>query len=109
MNSKPYKPAATCGSDGGPGARSCMKHRRLFAACITDQTNSNGSFMRTLIRTLLLAGFFFVPTIAHAHSTGVAANGWNDGFNHPLHGWDHLLVMIAVGLWAAQQRGHAVW
>jgi urease accessory protein len=27
----------------------------------------------------------------------------------PLHGWDHLVVMIAVGLWAAQQRGRAVW
>jgi len=32
-------------------------------------------------------------------------NGWHDGFNHPLHGWDHLLAMLAVGLWAAQQRG----
>jgi hydrogenase/urease accessory protein HupE len=36
-------------------------------------------------------------------------DGWHDGFNHPLHGWDHLLVMIAVGWWAAQQRGRAVW
>jgi hydrogenase/urease accessory protein HupE len=36
-------------------------------------------------------------------------NGWHDGFNHPLHGWDHLLVMVAVGWWAAQQRGRAVW
>ena len=36
-------------------------------------------------------------------------NGWHDGFNHPLHGWDHLLAMLAVGLWAAQQRGRAAW
>lgn len=28
---------------------------------------------------------------------------------HPLTGWDHLLAMFAVGLWAAQQRGRAVW
>ena len=39
----------------------------------------------------------------------MAVNGWSDGFNHPLHGWDHLVVMIAVGWWAAQQRGRAVW
>jgi hydrogenase/urease accessory protein HupE len=49
------------------------------------------------------------PTFAHAHTAGMTVNGWQDGFNHPLHGWDHLLVMIAVGWWAAQQRGRAVW
>src|ERR1700678_2369919 len=54
----------------------------------------------------VLLGF---PALAHAHSAGMAVNGWHDGFNHPLHGWDHLLVMIAVGWWAAQQRGRAVW
>jgi hydrogenase/urease accessory protein HupE len=50
-----------------------------------------------------------VPVETHAHTIGTAMNGWHDGFNHPLHGWDHLLVMIAVGWWAAQQRGRAVW
>jgi hydrogenase/urease accessory protein HupE len=49
------------------------------------------------------------PTLAHAHAGGITFNGWHDGFNHPLHGWDHLLVMIAVGWWAAQQSGRAVW
>jgi urease accessory protein len=24
-------------------------------------------------------------------------------------GWDHLVTMLAVGIWAAQLRGHAVW
>ncbi|TPQ29450.1 HupE/UreJ family protein [Methylomonas koyamae] len=40
---------------------------------------------------------------------GLDALGWNNGFNHPLAGWDHLLAMLAVGIWAAQLRGHAVW
>jgi urease accessory protein len=31
------------------------------------------------------------------------------GFAHPLSGWDHLLAMIAVGLWAAQLGGRARW
>jgi hypothetical protein len=49
------------------------------------------------------------PSLAEAHSAGLDVNGWSDGFNHPLHGWDHLLVMVAVGVWAAQQRGRAGW
>lgn len=36
-------------------------------------------------------------------------NDWSDGFSHPLEGWDHLLAMVAVGVWAAQLRGHAIW
>jgi hydrogenase/urease accessory protein HupE len=61
-----------------------------------------------ILKTVLGLGVLS-PTLAHAHSAGTALNGWHDGFNHPLHGWDHLLVMIAVGWWAAQQRGRAVW
>jgi urease accessory protein len=63
------------------------------------------------IRFLALAAFV-LPVLAHAHpghegheltwdfSTGVA---------HPLSGWDHLLAMIAVGLWAAQLGGRSRW
>ena len=31
------------------------------------------------------------------------------GFFHPLTGLDHLLVMVAVGLWAVQIGGRALW
>jgi hydrogenase/urease accessory protein HupE len=51
----------------------------------------------------------FLPALARAHSANGALNGWHDGFSHPLAGWDHLLAMLAVGVWAAQQRGRAVW
>jgi hydrogenase/urease accessory protein HupE len=61
-------------------------------------------------KLLILAGASLLfPSMAHAHTAGVAVNGWHDGFNHPLHGWDHLLAMLAVGVWAAQQRGRGVW
>src|SRR5580700_5209545 len=63
--------------------------------------------MRNILKLML--AFFAFPTLARAHSSGLNVNGWQDGFNHPLHGWDHLLVMIGVGWWAAQQRGRAVW
>ncbi len=35
--------------------------------------------------------------------------GWSNGFAHPLTGWDHLITMLAVGIWAAQLRGQAIW
>jgi len=31
------------------------------------------------------------------------------GFLHPLSGLDHLVVMVAVGLWAVQLGGRALW
>jgi urease accessory protein len=35
--------------------------------------------------------------------------GLSNGFSHPLTGWDHLVTMLAVGIWAAQLRGRAIW
>jgi urease accessory protein len=43
-----------------------------------------------------------------AHTGAAAAGGFAAGFAHPLHGWDHLLAMIAVGLWAVLLGGRAV-
>ena len=53
--------------------------------------------------TLLLA-----PALAFAHP-GHGDNGLVAGISHPLGGLDHLLAMLAVGLWAAQQQGAARW
>ena len=39
----------------------------------------------------------------------VTDSDWIDGFHHPLEGWDHILTMIAVGIWSAQSRRQAVW
>lgn len=52
----------------------------------------------TVIAALLLA----MP--AHAHPGAHHAADFSTGFLHPLSGWDHLLAMLAVGIWAAQQR-----
>jgi urease accessory protein len=32
-----------------------------------------------------------------------------DGFLHPVTGLDHLVAMVAVGLWGAQLRAPAIW
>ncbi|MCS6780407.1 MAG: HupE/UreJ family protein [Geminicoccaceae bacterium] len=46
---------------------------------------------------------------AAAHTFGAAGAGLAQGFLHPLGGWDHLLAMLAVGVWAAQLGGRAIW
>ncbi len=45
---------------------------------------------------------------ASAHSGMVHAAGFGAGLAHPLSGLDHVLAMVAIGLWAAQQGGRAV-
>jgi len=48
------------------------------------------------------------PVYAHPLH-GDAAGGFVRGLLHPLLGIDHLLAMVAVGVWAAQLGGSAVW
>ena len=55
------------------------------------------------------ASLFFLPLLANAHPGHSTATGWENGFMHPLQGADHLLTMLFVGIWAAQQRGRAAW
>ena len=46
---------------------------------------------------------------ASAHETGDVAGGFVSGVTHPLFGLDHLVAMIAVGLWGAQLKQPAIW
>ena len=49
------------------------------------------------------------PAAAHTgHEHGLLA-GFGAGFLHPFGGIDHLLAMLALGVWAAQQGGRAMW
>lgn len=41
------------------------------------------------------------PQAALAHSSNTLAGGFIAGFAHPFSGLDHLLAMVAVGLWGA--------
>ena len=64
--------------------------------------------MKKSISMIIMACLLF-PGMALAH-TGVAdASGLMHGLAHPVIGVDHLLAMIAVGLWAAQIGGRAIW
>lgn len=58
--------------------------------------------MRALLLALLL-----VPGAAMAH-TGEGVGGLASGFLHPVLGLDHVVAMVAVGLWAAVLGGRAL-
>jgi urease accessory protein len=62
----------------------------------------------TLKRILGALALLLTPALAFAHP-GHGDNGLIAGISHPLGGIDHLLAMLAVGLWAAQQQGAARW
>ena len=63
--------------------------------------------MRAPILALVFLAGLTTPALAHI---GVGpVSGFAVGFAHPLGGIDHLLAMIAVGVWAAQIGGRAVW
>lgn len=58
-----------------------------------------------LILPLALASSAALAHSGHAgHDSAMLA-----GLSHPLGGADHLLAMLAVGLWAGQQGGAARW
>jgi urease accessory protein len=48
------------------------------------------------------------PQLALAHA-GAHEAGFVAGMGHPLGGADHVLAMVAVGLWAALTGGVALW
>lgn len=51
----------------------------------------------------------FAAMPAFAHEGGHAVMSMAAGFVHPFSGVDHLLAMLAVGLWAAQSRRSTFW
>ena len=60
-------------------------------------------------RFIFLTLFLLIPSLAQAHPNHGPATGLASGFAHPITGLDHLCAMIAVGLWAAQRGGRALW
>src|SRR5690606_22382907 len=61
-------------------------------------------------RSLLARAISTAATIpAFAHLDPGAHGSFAAGFTHPLFGLDHILAMVAVGLWAAMQGGRATW
>lgn len=61
--------------------------------------------MRRPAIALITLSLLAASPAAFAHPGHLAGSGFASGLLHPFTGLDHLLAMIAVGLWAAQRGG----
>ena len=60
------------------------------------------------VRAALL-GLALAPAVALAHDETGQAAGFLSGLSHPVSGLDHVLAMIAVGLWGVVLGPPAIW
>lgn len=61
------------------------------------------SFLFTATLTMLLS------STAYAHEGSGITGGLISGFMHPILGWDHVVAMVAVGLWGAFLGNPSIW
>ena len=66
--------------------------------------NKKSAFLKLGVVATLLA-----PSLAYAHVGVGPTSGFAHGLAHPMMGLDHIAAMVAVGLWAAQRGGRAIW
>ncbi len=61
--------------------------------------------------SVVVTGWFTLlfTQAAFAHTFGAEGASFYQGFIHPLLGLDHLLAMLAVGIWAVQTGARARW
>jgi urease accessory protein len=57
----------------------------------------------------LVAASVLLASQGQAHTGEGIAGGLVSGFTHPLFGWDHVVAMVAVGLWGAFLGAPAIW
>jgi urease accessory protein len=60
-------------------------------------------------RMAVLVSILLWTQVALAHPQQGEAKGFLTGFRHPISGLDHVLAMVAVGLWGAQLGSPAIW
>ena len=65
--------------------------------------------MRRLSVWLTVCGLALLPVRAFAHEGGDVVGGFLSGLKHPVLGPDHVVAMVAVGLWGAQLGRPANW
>lgn len=67
------------------------------------------STRHTMLRAVAALGAILSPTAAWAHVGVGSTAGLVHGFVHPATGIDHVLAMVAVGMFAANLGGRALW
>ncbi len=62
---------------------------------------------RVWFLTIMFVAVSSLPTLAHT-GEGISG-GFISGLVHPIFGWDHVVAMVAVGLWGAVLGRPAIW
>jgi urease accessory protein len=70
--------------------------------------NRSKEAVARLATTLCLTVLLYAQA-AQAHVNKGEAAGFLSGLKHPISGLDHVVAMIAVGLWGAQLGAPAIW
>jgi urease accessory protein len=65
--------------------------------------------MKTRLTLATLMVWLAAALPAAAHDNSGMAGGLTSGLLHPVSGLDHLIAMVAVGLWGAQLGGRLRW
>jgi urease accessory protein len=66
-------------------------------------------FKPTGIISVAAAALVCACAPAFGHEQGGVAGGFASGLLHPLTGIDHMIAMVAVGIWGAQLGPPAIW
>lgn len=94
-------------ADAENTGHACRTAGRGTIVCCSAKVVKEGQ-----IRTLGAAGpliAIFAASPALAHTGGSIATGVWGGLTHPLLGADHVIAMVAVGLWGAVLGAPAIW
>jgi urease accessory protein len=86
-----------------------MRNDLLKGVILTNDLLKNRCRPALVRFVALAAALVALSPQASAHTTPGQAQGFTTGFLHPLSGWDHILAMVAVGIWGAQLKRPAIW
>src|SRR4051812_5777249 len=89
-----------------PIEQASTTYNRRFGSQVMTRVTLQRFGLIVLVATMAVA---LGPRSALAHTGINAAHDLLHGLRHPLTGLDHVLAMFAVGLWAAQLGGRAIW
>ena len=83
--------------------------REVFSTGVLEQIMNDNNAQRLGTGLLGLIAVVLGPNVVLAHTGGNPAHDLLHGLQHPVSGLDHILARFAVGMWAAQRGGRALW
>ena len=96
--------------DGADGfLKECGIFHASLALSLHSPMNSKPLSISSPIRRCIVLLLLLLPVTASAHSETGSVGGFISGFLHPITGLDHIVAMVAVGLWGAYLGAPAMW